>query len=79
VSVRTAVARITHVRPAEGWPTYLRRAGGAVVRALAGAFSRNNLLTYASAIAFQVLVAAIALVLLGLALLELLSARGALG
>jgi membrane protein len=69
----TAVGRVAPDRPAEGWRAYLRRAARAVFRALVDTFTRNNLLTYASAIAFQVLIATIALALLGLALLDLLS------
>jgi len=52
------------------------RAGADGIRALAVAlaacFSRHNVLTYASAIAFQALIALVALVLLGLALLPYL-------
>jgi membrane protein len=73
MSVRTALARVAPDRPAEGWASFLRRATAAMFRALVKAFSRNNLLTYASAIAFQVFIAAVALVLLGLALIDLLS------
>ncbi len=72
MSVRSPLGRITPDRPAGGWRAYFRRAAGAVFRALVDAFSRNNLLTYASAIAFQVLIAAVALILFGLALLDLL-------
>ena len=42
------------------------------VRLLADAFEENDLLTYASAIAFQLLIAVIALGLLGLSLLHFL-------
>src|SRR4051794_18964382 len=40
-----------------------------LVVALSSAFKRHNVLTYASAVAFQVLIALVALVLFGLALL----------
>jgi membrane protein len=43
-----------------------------VARLLIEAFERNNILTYASAIAFQVLIALVALVLLGLSLVHVL-------
>jgi membrane protein len=66
----TAVGRVAPDRPAEGWRSYLRRAAGAIFRALVAAFSRNKLLTYASAIAFQALIATVALALFGLALLD---------
>jgi membrane protein len=75
VSARSSIAQAAPKRPTEGWRRYLRRAAGAVFRALVEAFSRNNLLTYASAIAFQVLIAVVALMLLGLALIDVVGLR----
>jgi membrane protein len=73
MDLRTAVDRVAPNRPAEGWRAYVRRAAGAVIRALVDAFARNKLLTYANAIAFQLLIAIVALALFGLALLDLLA------
>jgi membrane protein len=72
VAVRAHLERIAPSIPAGGWRSFLRRAFRSVYRALADAFSQNNLLTYASAIAFQVLIALVALVLFGLALIDVL-------
>lgn len=72
VAVRAHLDRFAPGRPAGGWRSYLRRASRSVYRALADAFSENKLLTYASAIAFQVLIALVALILFGLALIDVL-------
>jgi membrane protein len=73
--VRAAASRSKSksLRPAGGWARFSGVSPRTAFWTLVGAFRRNNLLTYASAIAFQVLIAAVALALLGLALLDLLS------
>jgi membrane protein len=60
-------------RPAGRWTRLGRVSPRAAFWELVAAFARNRLLTYASAIAFQVLIAAVALAFLGLALLDVLS------
>jgi uncharacterized BrkB/YihY/UPF0761 family membrane protein len=64
--------RLPPARPAGGWAHFVRKATPAVFWALVDAFRRNNLLTYASGIAFQVLIAVVAMALLGFALLDVL-------
>ncbi len=54
-----------HARKSTLWEKRAHRA----IRVLAGCFRKHELLTYASAIAFQLLIALVALVLFGLALL----------
>lgn len=66
------VAKLKPERPRGGWRRTLELAMRQVYRTLVERFGTNDLLTYASAIAFQVLIAAVALVLLGLALLDVL-------
>jgi membrane protein len=73
--VRAAASRskLRPSRPDAGWARYGQASARTAFWTLVRAFARNNLLTYASAIAFQVLIAAVAVALLGLALLDLLS------
>lgn len=67
-----APRKLRPARPAGGWTRFAREATRGVFWALVDAFSKNNILTYASAIAFQVLIAVVALLLLGLALVDIL-------
>ena len=68
-----ALRRTLPDRPRVGWRRFLRVSTHKVFWTLVDRFSANNLLTSASAIAFQVLIAVVSLVLLGLALIDLLS------